>query len=279
MEGEDLGLPGPHGASQAGQLSDLDAVGPAVEALKGGVGRRRADRGVDGPASARARSVSTIRGPIAAVRSVQVRTPQAGSRQRHMRLRDTTGRPPVGRSRTRSVRRLWSSAQMPQPMQPTRVEVVWTLSCHSPATTCAARTSKPSRPAAWRPRHYGVDPPAASFLQTSRIRKLCEVPGAVLAAPTSPSTAPPTVHDEEPLNAVLAGRARPYRLKLCALIASSYALSSGARSPGFRATLQHPAYDHHEVHDYLLASLLRVRQLSLPIRLPPWHPYGLWRTS
>ena len=36
-------------------------------------------------------------------------------------------------------------------------------------------------------------------MQTSRIRKLCEVPGAVLAAPTSPSTAPPTVYDEEPV--------------------------------------------------------------------------------
>jgi tetratricopeptide (TPR) repeat protein len=36
-------------------------------------------------------------------------------------------------------------------------------------------------PAVWRLRHYGVDPPGASFLQTSHIRKLCEVPGAVLA--------------------------------------------------------------------------------------------------
>jgi hypothetical protein len=38
-------------------------------------------------ASARARSVSTARGPIAAARSVQVRTWQAGSRQRQRRLR------------------------------------------------------------------------------------------------------------------------------------------------------------------------------------------------
>jgi hypothetical protein len=44
VEGQDLDLPGPHGASQPGQLSDLDAICPAVEALQGGAGRRRADR-------------------------------------------------------------------------------------------------------------------------------------------------------------------------------------------------------------------------------------------
>jgi len=33
VEGEDLGLPGSHGASQPGQLGDLDAIAPAVEAL------------------------------------------------------------------------------------------------------------------------------------------------------------------------------------------------------------------------------------------------------
>jgi hypothetical protein len=38
-------------------------------------------------------------------------------------------------------------------------------------------------------------------LQTSHIRKLCEVPGAVPAAPTPPSPAHrPTFHGEEPLN-------------------------------------------------------------------------------
>jgi hypothetical protein len=38
-------------------------------------------------------------------------------------------------------------------------------------------------------------------LQTSDIRKLCEVPGAVLAAPTSPSAEQrPTFHGEEPQN-------------------------------------------------------------------------------
>jgi hypothetical protein len=35
-------------------------------------------------------------------------------------------------------------------------------------------------------------------LQTLDIRKLCEVPGAVLAASTSPSGHRPTLHDEEP---------------------------------------------------------------------------------
>jgi hypothetical protein len=49
MPGQDLGLPGPHGASQPGQLLDLDAICPAVEAVQGGAGCRRAGRGVDGP--------------------------------------------------------------------------------------------------------------------------------------------------------------------------------------------------------------------------------------
>jgi hypothetical protein len=42
MPGKDLGLPGPHGASQPGQFRDLDAVRPAVEALQGSAGRRHA---------------------------------------------------------------------------------------------------------------------------------------------------------------------------------------------------------------------------------------------
>jgi hypothetical protein len=53
-------------------------------------------------ASARARWVNTALGRIAATRSVQVRTPQAGSAQRQIRLRQasTTGRPPIGKSGT-----------------------------------------------------------------------------------------------------------------------------------------------------------------------------------
>ena len=47
MEGEDLGLPDSHGAGQPGQLRNLDAITPAVEAVQGGMGRRRAARGVD----------------------------------------------------------------------------------------------------------------------------------------------------------------------------------------------------------------------------------------
>jgi hypothetical protein len=35
MPSKDLGLPGPYGVSQAGQLSDLDAINPAVEAIQG----------------------------------------------------------------------------------------------------------------------------------------------------------------------------------------------------------------------------------------------------
>ena len=85
------------------------------------------------------------------------------------------------------------------PPQPTTVDVVCTTSCHSPATTSAARTSSRPGQAAWKLSHYCVDPPGAS-LQTSSIRKLCEVPGAVLTAPTSPSGVHrPTLHDEEPV--------------------------------------------------------------------------------
>jgi hypothetical protein len=98
-------------------------------------------------ASARARSVSTARGRIATVCSVQVRTPQAGSRQRHRRLRQhsTTGRPPIGRSRTLTVRRPCGVAGTPQPVQPITVAVVWTTSCHSPPSSSAETSWKPSR--------------------------------------------------------------------------------------------------------------------------------------
>jgi hypothetical protein len=49
MPGQDLGLPGPHGASQPGQFRELDAIAPAVEAVQGGAGCRWADRSIDGP--------------------------------------------------------------------------------------------------------------------------------------------------------------------------------------------------------------------------------------
>src|SRR5215217_6876745 len=38
---EDLGLPCPDGAGEPGQLSDLDAITPPVEAVQGGAGRGR----------------------------------------------------------------------------------------------------------------------------------------------------------------------------------------------------------------------------------------------
>ena len=49
MECEDLDLPRPDGAGEPGQLSNLDAIAPPVEAVQGGAGRGRADRGGDGP--------------------------------------------------------------------------------------------------------------------------------------------------------------------------------------------------------------------------------------
>ena len=47
VPGEDLGLPGAHGAGQAGQLHYPDTVCPAVEAVEGRTGRWHAVRGVD----------------------------------------------------------------------------------------------------------------------------------------------------------------------------------------------------------------------------------------
>jgi hypothetical protein len=43
----------------------------------------------------------------------------------------STGRPPIGRSRTRTTRRP-GVPRTPQPAQPTTLAVVWTASCHSP---------------------------------------------------------------------------------------------------------------------------------------------------
>jgi hypothetical protein len=48
VEGQELGLPGSHGAGQPGELRDLDAVCPVVEAVQGSAGGRRAVRSVDG---------------------------------------------------------------------------------------------------------------------------------------------------------------------------------------------------------------------------------------
>jgi hypothetical protein len=47
MPGQDLGLPGPHGAGKTQQLGHPDAFCPAVEAVEGGAGRQHAVGGVD----------------------------------------------------------------------------------------------------------------------------------------------------------------------------------------------------------------------------------------
>ena len=74
----------------------------------------------------------------------------------------------------------------------------WRAAIRHPRARPRRAGSRPG-PAAPTQTHYCVDPPGASFLQTSRIRKLCEVPGAVLTAPTPPSAGHhPTLHDEEP---------------------------------------------------------------------------------
>jgi hypothetical protein len=110
-------------------------------------------------ASARARSVSTARGRIAATRTVQVRTSQAGSPQRQIRLRQhsTTGRPPIGRSRTRTVRRPWSSARIPQPWDHEAVADIHAELIPRTATRCMRVEPGPQA--------FGHDPPARADLE------------------------------------------------------------------------------------------------------------------
>src|SRR4029453_9947277 len=48
MPGQDLGLPGPHGAGQTRQLRQMDTLCPAVEAVQRGAGCWHGNRGVDG---------------------------------------------------------------------------------------------------------------------------------------------------------------------------------------------------------------------------------------
>jgi hypothetical protein len=110
-------------------------------------GDRRDRVGILADPSARlsaSRSVSTAHGTTAATCSVQVRTEQAGSRQRqiHLRHQSTTGRPPTGRSRTRTTRRPCGVPRTPQPVQPTTVAVVCMASCHSPLTHLGSQDLK-----------------------------------------------------------------------------------------------------------------------------------------
>ena len=98
----------------------------------------------------------------------------------------TTGRPPIGRSRTHTTRRPCGVARR-GPHQPTIVAVVWTTNCHSPPTSSAETISKPSRSSSEPGRtalvtHLG---PSAS---TSDIRKICEAPG--VCSPTASLAAP-----------------------------------------------------------------------------------------
>jgi hypothetical protein len=147
-------------------------------------------------------------GPAGSAPSAERSRPPARSRSAPRRpapdsARAACARParPAGRRSAvthRTTRRPCGVARTPQLPQPTTVAVVWTASCHSPPTTSPRRLPSRPGPAAAPQTHYPVAPPAASFLQTSDIRKLCEVSGPL--APTSPSEVrPTTVHDEEPL--------------------------------------------------------------------------------
>ncbi len=99
-------------------------------------------------AQTRARSVSTARARTAAVASDQVRITHAGSSQRQTRLSHTssTGRPPIGRSRTDRALRSCNLATTPQPGHPVRAAVVSTTSSSSPPTSAAAVTRNPGNP-------------------------------------------------------------------------------------------------------------------------------------
>jgi hypothetical protein len=49
VPGQDLGLPGAHGAGQTGQLEELHAVAPTVQAVQRGLGARQIIGGVHRP--------------------------------------------------------------------------------------------------------------------------------------------------------------------------------------------------------------------------------------
>ena len=68
MEGQDLGLPGPHGASQTRQLEELHAIAPTVEAVQRSAGSGQVRGGVNGtqqllalPGAASSRTAVAIR--------------------------------------------------------------------------------------------------------------------------------------------------------------------------------------------------------------------------
>jgi hypothetical protein len=99
-------------------------------------------------AQLRARSVKLARGAIAGCCSVQVRCSHSGCGQAQIRLTQqiTTGRPPMGRSRTQVGRRSFARATAPHSGQPTRSALVCTSTSNSPPASAAARISKPANP-------------------------------------------------------------------------------------------------------------------------------------
>jgi hypothetical protein len=117
-------------------------------------------------ASALARSVSTARGRIAGVRSVQVRTLQAGSRQRHRRLRQastTGGHRLAGRAPAiRGGRAGWPVHRSPHSRSPWPWSGRPAATRHPPAQP-RRPLSRPG-PAASTQTHYCVGPPGVSLL-------------------------------------------------------------------------------------------------------------------
>ena len=99
-------------------------------------------------AHARARSVSVARGAIASCRSVQVRCSHSGCGQHQIRLTQqiTTGRPPIGRSRTQVGRRSFARATAPHAGQPTRSAVVSHQQLQLPAGVRGGEHLEPGQP-------------------------------------------------------------------------------------------------------------------------------------
>jgi hypothetical protein len=110
-------------------------------------------------ASARARSVSDARGRMCSLVSDQVFAAHRSCAHRHTRFTQisVTGRPAVGRSRTRTGRRPCRTARTPQRRQNSSIVVVSIACSSSPSTWDTASRTKPVN----RPGFRGGNPSIA----------------------------------------------------------------------------------------------------------------------
>ena len=86
--------------------------------------------------------------------------------------------PAMGRSRTRTVRRPWPTALVPQPSQPTTPALVSTISSSSPSpSTWRPPRTRPCPEARWR-HGYGASPQGPPIVSTFDSRNNGEVPAS-----------------------------------------------------------------------------------------------------